>query len=73
MLEAAQRLGLRETVNWIQAKYPKNLAKRNSEFHEANCGSLVIGVVQWPVSYDQNHPTELGKYYQQLKDMALGL
>jgi hypothetical protein len=73
MLQAARRLGLSHTVKWVLAKYPKDVTKLIPVLHEAQCGSLVVGVVQWPASFDQNHPTKLGQYYQELKDMVLQL
>ncbi|CAB9497859.1 expressed unknown protein [Seminavis robusta] len=60
------------TTEWVKARYPHDVAhvKQINFMKEKNCSSLIIGVTQWPASYDGKHPTLLGDYYKDLKDMV---
>jgi hypothetical protein len=78
LVEAASRVGLNHTNNnvdikWIESRYPEDVTKQTSVLQRMNCSSLVIGIVQWPASFDRHHPTKLGQYYQELKGMVLRL
>jgi hypothetical protein len=57
------------SVEWVQARYPGDVVQQIEFMKETNCSSLVIGVVQWPASYDRKEPTKLGQYYQELTEM----
>ncbi|CAB9497858.1 expressed unknown protein [Seminavis robusta] len=58
------------TTKWVKAKYPLDVVNQVNFMKEKNCSSLIIGVTQWPASYDGNRPTLLGDYYKDLKDMV---
>ena len=77
MVQAMQRLAISNTqqtnitVSWGKAKYPEDVTVEFAKglMETYNCQKIVIGVGQWPASYDRRRPTLVDEYYREVKGM----